>query len=288
MTFKPMLAADVDLAKLKFPVLASPKFDGIRCCVVGNQPVSRSLKPIPNLHVRNWLSRFPNLDGELIVGDPTASDCFQRTTSAIMSRDGRPEFRFYVFDRIGCREEPFYKRVNSLQVLPGIQLVPHVLLNSLEDLEAYEAEHVAAGWEGIMLRDPDGPYKFGRSTVREGYLLKVKRFKDAEAVVIGVEERMHNGNEQTRNALGLAERSSYKDGKRPAGDLGALVVQMPWGGGTVAFNVGTGFTSQQRVDFWACRDTLKGRIIKFKYQETGSKDAPRIPVFLGFRDRMDL
>ncbi len=292
MAFKPMLAANADLEKIKFPVLASPKYDGIRCCVVGNQPLSRSLKPIPNNSVRNWLSRFPNLDGELIVGDPTAKDCFQRTTSAIMSKDGEPDFTFWVFDRIGCRDAPFYLRVNNLQNLPRIEVVPHVVLNSLEDLEAYEAEHVALGWEGVMLRDPDGAYKFGRSTVREGGLLKVKRFVDAEATVVGVEERMHNDNEQKRNALGQAERSSHASGKRPAGDLGALVVEMFWlGRGMpeyVKFNIGTGFTAAQREQFWSCQDSLIGSIVKFKYQEAGSKDAPRIPVFLGFRDRADM
>ena len=42
---------------------------------------------------------------------------------------------------------------------------------------------------------PNAPYKQGRSTVREGYLLKVKTFLDDEATVVRFEERMHNGNE---------------------------------------------------------------------------------------------
>jgi hypothetical protein len=73
-----------------------------------------------------------------------------------------------------------------------------------------------------MLRDPNGPYKFGRSTRKEGYLLKLKRFCDSEAEVIGVVELMHNGNEAKTNALGRTERSTRKAGKTGMGVLGAL------------------------------------------------------------------
>lgn len=31
--FKPTLAKDIDLTTLKFPVMASPKVDGVRCTI---------------------------------------------------------------------------------------------------------------------------------------------------------------------------------------------------------------------------------------------------------------
>lgn len=54
---KPILAGEVtDPEKIKFPVYASPKYDGIRALVVDGLLVSRTLKPIPNHYIRSMLS----------------------------------------------------------------------------------------------------------------------------------------------------------------------------------------------------------------------------------------
>ena len=45
-------------------------------------------------------------------------------------------------------------------------------------------KNLNAGYEGLMLRDPNGIYKFGRSSVKENILLKVKEFMDDEAEII--------------------------------------------------------------------------------------------------------
>lgn len=97
---KPMLAYTVDNPRgLQFPLLASPKLDGIRCvCTVNDGPVSRSLKPIPNRFIHGQLFFYPPFDGELMVGDPTDPSAFNRSTSGIMSHDGEPDFTYWVFD----------------------------------------------------------------------------------------------------------------------------------------------------------------------------------------------
>lgn len=138
----------------------------------------------------------------------------------------------------------------------------------------------------VMLRHPDGPYKHGRSTAKEGWLLKVKRFEDSEARIIGFSELMHNANEAKRNELGHLERSSKKAGKQGAQVLGSFIVKDLKTG--VEFDIGTGFTASQRQELWNVGDNLLGRIIKYKSQPTGVKDKPRFPVFLGFRDNRDL
>src|SRR5882724_6813110 len=94
---KPMLAgtieSDHDLEKLHYPLLISPKLDGIRATVQNGILLSRNLKPIRNEFVQRHFSRHPfeGLDGELICGDPTDKECFRKTTSAVMSFDGVPE-----------------------------------------------------------------------------------------------------------------------------------------------------------------------------------------------------
>jgi DNA ligase-1 len=117
-------------------------------------------------------------------------------------------------------------------------------------------------------------------------MLKIKPFVDAEAVVVGVEELMHNENEAETSQLGLQKRSSHKDGKVASGKLGALVC-MAVGPGHYTesphFKIGTGFDDATRHLLWAQREELFGKIVKYKSMQHGTLDAPRHPVFLGFR-----
>lgn len=279
-----MLAEKVELAAVKYPVLCSPKLDGIRCIIRSGVALSRTLKEIPNRFVANLLRICPdNLDGELIIPHQT----FNQIQSSIMSEDGEPNFEYHVFDIIS--DKPYNVRVTELSTmkLPVFckKVLPHVF-NNEDDLLEYERECVEDyDYEGIMLRSPTGPYKFGRSTLKQGYLLKLKRFEDAEAVVVEFEEMMHNENLLETDARGYAKRSSKKEGMVPAGILGAFVVRMPNG---KTFNVSTGMTMEQRRDYWNTRDTLVGTLVKYKFQGVGTKGLPRFPVFLGFRHPDDL
>ncbi|UUV43254.1 DNA ligase [Rhodobacter phage RcCWillis] len=281
--FKPLLAHTVEsMDSVQFPVMAAPKLDGIRCLIVNGEAVTRSLKPVPNAYVRDRLRGLPDYDGELIVGRVNAPDVFNVSTSGIMSRDGEPEFTFHVFD-VHSMAAPFEARYLEIDpfISRHVALVGHDLLHTVEELSEFEARCIADGFEGVMIRDPRGAYKNGRSTVRDRILGKVKRFADTEATIIGVEELMRNGNEQTRNALGHAERSTAQAGLVPADTLGALIVQSPeW---EAPFKIGTGYDSAMRAALWADRDNLAGRLVKFKHQPSGAKDAPRFPVFIGFR-----
>lgn len=288
--FKPLLAATCeDMSALRFPLLASPKLDGIRAMVIDGKLVSRTMKPIPNLHVRDLFSnsKLEGLDGELIDGTPTDEDAFNRTTRSVMKVAGVPTgVRFHVFDRIGPaifadRIEKVMRLVDSL---PGVHPVWHTEVNTLAEVRRYENLCVVKGYEGIMLRDPSGPYKQGRSTMREQTLMKVKRFTDDEAIVIGCVEGEHNANEAGKDAFGRTERSSHKAGMVPNGTLGALSVSNTRG---QVFSIGTGFTAAQRVDLWSSHvkgDGLIGKLVKYRYQAAGMKDVPRFPSFVGFRE----
>lgn len=149
-----------------------------------------------------------------------------------------------------------------------------------------------------MLRDPLGPYKHGRSTLKEGYLLKLKRFTDAEAVIVGFEEQEQNCNKAKPDELGRQKRSTHKAGKFGKDTLGAFIVephpytslnQAAYGTPEKRFRIGTGvgLTIELRQRIWDDRASYLGKVVKYKYQEVGTKDAPRIPVWLGFRDERD-
>lgn len=288
--FKPMLASPAEIDKIKWPMYASVKLDGIRATVVHARLLTRSLKEVPSRIVFHALSKhaFDGLDGELIVGPMTSPDCYRTTVSGIMSEDKTPDWTYHVFDMHGVNE-PYYKRMERLQdAITGhgrIQLLPQILINGPETLDAFEAGALNDGHEGVILRHPESPYKFGRSTAKEGFLLKVKRFVDSEAVVLDVIEEMHNGNEATTNELGRTKRSSHQENKTGKGRMGALLVRDVKT--KVEFQIGTGFTDSDK-DWWWRQGPKFYPTIKYKSFPVGVKDKPRHPVYLGLRDARDM
>jgi DNA ligase-1 len=280
--------------------MLSPKLDGIRALgVPGLGFVSRNLKPIPNKRIRDSIGELATkfcLDGELIAGDPRAPDCYRRTMSIVMSEE-HPDWesvRFWPFDVIDLprheyteRHQVMIDRVESYVDWPRLFMpLLHSDVDNPDQLLEQEHAYVSEGYEGVMLRHPRGLYKNGRSTVKEGWLLKLKRFADAEGEVVGVVEYLHNDNPLETDNLGYAKRSSHKANRRPAGKLGALVVRAA--GWRVEFTVGTGFTETDRVRLWAEREALMGRFVRFRFFPAGSKEAPRFPTFAGFRHPDDL
>ena len=283
--------------RLQFPLLGSPKLDGIRAFILNGVVMSRNMKPIPNGYVQALWGKpeLNGLDGELGCGDPTHPEFYRRTASAVMSRDGEPDVAFHLFDDFthsgGFNER--YPRVMDRAMklrqchVADDRLAPvrHEVISSLAELDEYETKVVGMGYEGAMLRSFDGPYKNGRSTEREGWLLKLKRFSDGEAVIWGFDEKMRNANPAGVNELGRTHRTSHKAGKQATGVLGSLKVRGV--GGTydgIEFDIGTGFSDAERELFWNTRPGLVGRVVKFKFFPSGSKDRPRFPTFLGFRD----
>lgn len=293
-----MLAAKYDPAKARFPLLGSIKVDGIRVLVDGGVALSRSLEPIPNHHVQRWMRNnrdaLQGVDGELTVGPLNAPDLFRRTSSGVMSADGEPDFVLNAFDLWNLPDRPYWERLEQLEVVDMNLLSRHfeaLLQRTLmghEEVDGYLQAMTSQGHEGVMLRDPDGLYKFGRATVKQGQLLKLKAWEDAEAVLVGMQEEMHNANELTQDNLGHAKRSGHAENMVGKARMGAMRVRNEnlWPG--VEFGIGTGFDAEQRSVYWATRDMLVGKIVKFKYFPTGSKEAPRFPVFLGFRDARDM
>lgn len=300
--FEPMGATKVteeQCKKLRYPVLVTPKLDGIRCVIRGGRALTKSLKPVPNDQLRSILEEYchDGLDGEIIICDEAYKPLpYNDIQAFVMAKRRTLEEYHYtltyaVFDMVKGNQwdRPYKDRMEDLITWAGLSFVNKILPVKCNDFAALKLEEERAvyhGYEGICIRDPNGPYKFGRSTVREGWLLKLKRFEDSEAEIIDFEEKMHNANEATIGATGRMERSSHKSGLVPAGTLGALIVRDIKTGGQ--FSVGSGFTDAQRADIWARREELKGKLIVYKFQPSGVKDSPRFPTFKGFRDKIDM
>jgi DNA ligase-1 len=291
---KPMLSGTLDsIEDARFPLLATPKLDGIRCLIIDDKAVSRKFKAIPNHHVRSQLETHLKglvLDGELMVRNAN----FNGVQSGIMSEEGEPDFEFWVFDYLTDMTTPYYKRMEQLGALSLPKFCKKVLpvvVNNAEELANLEVAWLAQGFEGVMLRSMTSPYKNGRSTLKEHYLLKLKQFKDSEAKVIGFVEQLHNSNEAEIDELGHTKRSKAQDGMIPANTLGKFIVvevgDTPWKGKEFFVGTGEGLTAELRKDIWNNRDKFLGKLITYKYQPHGVKDLPRLPIWKGFRDERD-
>ena len=262
MLTSPMLAAELtDERLLRYPLLATPKIDGIRFLVVNGKAVTRSLNPIPNDRIREWIEA--NLP-EGVDGEITAPGGFGATSSAVTRREGAPDFTLHVFD--WEQDAPYWARIDDAEVLDGIdpriRVLAPVEIKDEAELWAFEDRCLEQGHEGVILRDPNGAYVCGRTTEESGLMLKLKRHADDEAVIIGV----------TLMGGSMVE----------AGGL-----RVRWRGErfNIAWNSSLGIT---RADAWAMRDSLQGRIVRFRHQPNGAKRLPRFPVLTGFREGWDL
>ena len=288
---KPMLAETCkSIEKVKYPVLATPKIDGIRCLTVeGGVPKSRSLKDIPNNHIRYMMENWgmEGLDGELWI---PGAKTFGEVSGPIMRIEGTPDFEYKVFDVWDRNTLSYRKRMEVMKErlkTPRPDFVTLVLPEECYDsggLMAFWDRCADENYEGAVFRDPNGGYKFGRST--KGMMAKLKVFADDEAEIIGFEELMHNKNPAKKNALGRTERSTAKSGKVPAGKLGKFLVRDLKT--DIEFEVGTGFTDKQRKEYWQNRQVYVGYILKYRHQPSGGKTKPRFPSFQGFRSRDDM
>lgn len=291
-----MLAAKFDgyHSSLKFPLFASYKLDGIRAHVAGGRVLSRTNKPIPNNHVQALFGQFEHFDGELILGSPTDSGVFNKTTSAVMSVWGRPDITYYVFDYTDYLLWPYSERFCNRQwgdPLPhNIKSHTQRLIESWDDLEAFEEEAIMLGFEGIVTRKPSGRYKEGRSTLNEQLMVKIKRYDTSEALVLSAYEQTTNENVAFKDETGATKHSSHQENKTPNGHLGGFCVRDLETG--VEFNIGTfqDMTREQRYFLWQeyGSETWRNQIVTFRHMPFGAKDRPRHPILIGVRNEIDV
>lgn len=257
-----MLAAELtDERQLRYPLLATPKVDGIRFLVVNGRAVTRSLNPIPNDHIRGWIEA--NLP-EGVDGEITVPGGFGATSSAVTRKDGTPDFTVWLFDQF--TPDTYRMRITKLSRLADLQnrirVLAPVEIKDEAELWAFEDRCLADGHEGVILRDPNGAYVCGRTNEDSQLMLKLKRHKDDEAIILTV---------------------FPVDGSDT--EAGGLAVEWKGVRFNLAWNSSLGLT---RADVWAMHESLRGRIVRFRHTPHGAKRLPRFPVLTGFREGWDL
>lgn len=260
------------LSKWNPPYLIQPKLDGERCRAVwygldyallsSQENVFESVPHILN-ELNNLGLREVELDGELYIhGLP-----FEQIQS-IVSRGHEnihPDFQnisFNVFDVVlPFTQEKRYHILTSLFETFNFKYIIPVkgyLCNTLDEILGYYDRFIKEGYEGFILRELNAPYKRSRST----FMMKFKPKQSDLYNIVGYAEEM--------SIDGILKNS-----------LGALICEKD---GT-KFNIGTGFTRDERIELWKNRESLIGKLAWVKYQHiTSANQVPRFPVFVKIYD----
>ena len=314
---RPMLAAsllppDVEhsdeqillaMKKLRYPVAATLKRDGIRALRLNGTLLSRTLKRIPNAELRKSSLVMPGgIDMELWSKDLQ----YNEIESIVMSHEhlDTDKVQFHILDWFKP-ELCYVMRIQSImQLMPSmpqnlVKFSPPVMCQNAEQLFAFLKVCEDAAGEGICFRTLTSPYcqkptKDNRSTLAEQWLVKFARSVREEATIVGFVEQMENTNRAKYDKLGRMDRASYQDGMVGKGTLGALWVER-----TVSctgpdniidvsiqkFKIGTGvgLTNALRKEIWSNQSKYLGRQITYKCKAHGAKIKPRSPIMVGFR-----
>ncbi len=279
--FEVTLAERYDKRKqyVTFPVMGSPKLDGMRCYITKDGMFSRNHKPIvsaPHIHrkLKSLFSTRPNavVDGE-IYNHELKND-FEKVISLVKKTKPNLEdllesedmLEFHIFDCYDPDKDPesYAERFASVEQLvkdandPCIRNVASKILNSHEEVEEYQAECLEAGYEGAMIRL--NPYtKTGYEKKRSKDLLKVKTFTDSEFVIVDVIEGVGNRS-------GVAGRIMCRNEHDQVFESGIS--------GNMAYF----------KELLENKKEYIGKLATIQYQNLTSAGVPRFPVMKAIRD----
>lgn len=302
--FKPMRSSKLEGQTLTWPKFASFKLDGIRVAKFEGQTRTKSGKPLPNRFARAWIEQHvpEGFDMEIGVGDPTDPSFYAQTYSATMRHAGEPDFKLYVFD--DCTDLTSYThqrlaKINhvfaglSEEVKSRIVLVPQTLIHSQEEFDNFYAAALEQGYEGVILRNPAGLYKYGKCTPTSQDQLKFKPEDDYDAEIVSAYEGMTNTNDKFTNEVGESKRSTHAENLVPNGRLGGFLCKAPDKEHT--FKIGPGKLTHDELEaLWrayvADPATLKGKFLKYRCLDYGkmANDRPRHGRWIGWRSPIDM
>ncbi len=309
---KPLLAENYVESKLVFPLGAQAKIDGVRGLTTEGHLTGRSLKKHKNKYTTAFYStkEYEFLDGELAAQDERHPDLCRVTSSALSTIKGEPFTMWHVFDCL--RKEvvhgPYLERHQYLSNLIAYEqsqgrclhakVVPMEICQTLEELLSLDAKWLELGYEGTIIRGLHAAHKQGRSTVLQGQLLRIKRFVEAEALVLEIEEGNANENEAQTNELGRTFRTSHQDNKVPNGLVGnlqcRLLQDIEWEGvvlipADTIITVSPGnMDHKMRKHYFENQSEIVQHVIKFKFFPKGIKDKPRFPTYVCHRSAEDM
>jgi DNA ligase-1 len=278
--------------KIKGVKLLEPKLDGVRCITVVNYEArtviqyTRNGKVLENFsHIADSLLTYiDDLGRSYVLDGEVVSSSFQTLMKQVHRKDDvqASDARLMLFDMIPLSEfkegkstlgqrrrsnllrsfKHTFDKCGNIDVITQTEVDLDGMVGEVQ-FRAYNKEAIEAGYEGIMIKDPNAIYECKRSAS----WLKQKPFIEVSLTVKAVEEGT---------------------GKN-LGKLGALICEGEDDGKVIHVNVGSGFTDDQRAEYWDDKDTMLGQIVEVRADAaTRSQDSEdiyslRFPRFLRFR-----
>ena len=254
------------LLKYPTPYIIQPKFDGIRCRAIHISSGYILLSSEENIifsvpHINKQLNNSKltyELDGELYCHGMTFEEIISITSRTVNIHPEHEKISFHIFDVIN--DESQLERLAWLEYrinlfFNNLILTPYWLAENLEEVMKIYNGLINDDYEGMIVRNLYAPYERKRST----NIMKFKPKKSDVYEIVGYVEELSNDGER-KNTLGALKCVSG-DGK--------------------TFNVGTGFSANQRKLLWIKRYELLGYFAKIQYQHiTSGNKVPRFPVFV--------
>lgn len=264
----------------QWPVLVQPKLDGIRCKVnleslLMTTSEENPIYSVPHIKEAVEKSReifkgygITELDGELFSRELT----FEEICSAVLRDEsiemGR-KIEYHIFDYL--TEDNSRTNATRYQVLGLIDdalhynelhehlvIVPTFFAHNISEVYTMLEYQMGKGNEGIIIRHPYAYYQEKRVTT----MLKFKPKRSDTYKVVGVTQ--------------LQDKYGFYKAR-----IGALILTDPEGN---LFNVGTGFTDEDRRILWAEKDTLPGKYCTINYQNLTQAGVPRFAVYCKLED----
>lgn len=291
--FEVMLAHDGanHETKITGKKLLEPKLDGVRAVTVVDfesrtvTMYTRNGKVLENFgHITKYLEdNLDNIGRSYVMDGEVVSKSFQDLMKQVHRKENvqASDARLCLFDIVplvefktgksvmGQRRRSKFLRENFSKIFADsgfIEIIPQKEVNLDEfigDIEYrdYNKEMVAAGYEGIMIKDPEAKYECKRSVS----WLKQKPFIEVSLSIKSVEEGTG----------------------RNIGRLGALVCEGVDDAKTIRVNVGSGFSDSNRTSYWEERDTIIDQVVEVRADAiTQNQDGTyslRFPRFMRFR-----
>lgn len=325
-SFLPLLAPnkEIDISSLSYSLLGSVKLDGCRLLAKQGQLVTRSLKNLPNKQYNEKfepLRQYSEDNNYIIDGEIYAHGVpFQFIVSCFMTQDFEAKTAikkwkelceehdyyitrqevydksmFYCFDLIVNENFGKQFKLRYLDITKPANLFPrlltrvhHKLLHNKEEVEEYFQEALKDGYEGLILRNPEGIYKFDRATIKQNIIFKYKPFVTTDKIIKGFIQatEVNKDVEKTINEKGYSRTSKKQGDRHLINKASGFIVDFNGQDLTVPIAM----TDEQKKYIWTHQKEYLGKYIEFKYMEIGMKKdgLPRIPKFKRFREDKDV
>jgi DNA ligase-1 len=279
-------------SKVSGKKLLEPKLDGVRALLIIDAEASsatiysRNGKILENFgHITKGIEDNINLfERSIVIDGEVVSSSFQALMKQVHRKSDADagDARLMAFDIIPLSEfrkgksilgqrrrsnllrsmQAVLDKVGGIDIIPQKEVDLDSYVGELE-FKQYNKDAIDSGFEGIMIKDIDAPYVCKRHVA----WLKQKPFIEVSLTVVAVEE-----------GTGKNE-----------GRMGAIICEGEDDGKTIHVNVGSGFTDDQRTEYWANKESMVGQIVEVRADAaTRSQDSEtvwslRFPRFLRFR-----